>query len=79
VINGEVGGPRLRRTARPRALARFADALTSLGASARCFERCLRVARTVADLAAEEVVDSDHLDEAMAYRLSPVTVSEAGS
>ena len=35
-------------------------------------DRGLRVARTIADLAGAEVVDSDHVDEAVAYRPPPV-------
>ena len=38
------------------------------GWSARGIERLLRVARTIADLAEAEKVDSSHLDEAARYR-----------
>lgn len=64
----------LRRVARPRALAALGRAVEGLGMSARAFDRCLRVARTVADLAGQELVEVDHVEEAVAYRL-PVAVT----
>ncbi len=44
------------------------QAIDRLGLSARAYHRILKVARTVADLAGEERVDTPHLTEAIAYR-----------
>lgn len=43
-------------------------AMERLGLSARALHRILRVARTIADLAAEPVLDQAHLIEALGYR-----------
>ena len=71
VLNRDAPMTRVRATASPATLRRLARALAGLGLSARAFDRCLRVARTVADLAGSEVVDDDAVDEAVAYRLPP--------
>jgi magnesium chelatase family protein len=47
----------------------LADGLDVLGASARAHERCLRVARTIADLAESATITEEHVAEAMALRL----------
>lgn len=64
----------LRRSVASAALRALAVDLEHLGASARAFDRCLRVARTIADLAGDEIVDIEHVEEAVAYRLPSPSV-----
>lgn len=44
------------------------NAMTDLNFSARAYDRILKVARTIADLAEKEHIMSDHLLEALSYR-----------
>jgi magnesium chelatase family protein len=39
-----------------------------LGLSARSYHRILRVARTIADLAAESTIHAEHMSEALSFR-----------
>ena len=52
----------------PRDSALLERAVESLQLSARSLHRILRVARTIADLAGSEDIDTPHLTEAIGYR-----------
>jgi len=44
------------------------EATERLGLSARSWHRCLRVARTIADLSGDEQISAQQLAEAIGYR-----------
>jgi magnesium chelatase family protein len=69
VVNRDAPWDAVRDRVHPTALRLLADGLDVLGASARAHDRCLRVARTIADLAEAETVMEEHVAEAMALRL----------
>jgi magnesium chelatase family protein len=70
ILNARLHGRRLRAvTVLEEDARRLLDtALTKLSLSARGHDRVLRVARTIADLAASERVGSEHLAEALQFR-----------
>ena len=45
------------------------SAVSNLGLSARAHDKALRVARTIADLDTAETIESQHVSEAIQYRL----------
>jgi magnesium chelatase family protein len=68
--NAQAPGAHARRTARltskaERSLARAVDGLALSG---RGFDRVLKVARTIADLAGSDAIDQIHMGEALGYR-----------
>lgn len=52
----------------PAAKATLEMAMTELNFTARAYDRILKVARTIADMVAEEVIDQQHILEAIQYR-----------
>ncbi len=68
--NAQLPGPAARREARiaPPARELLAEAVDRHGLTGRGFDRTLKVARTIADLAGQERIAPDHVVEALAYR-----------
>jgi magnesium chelatase family protein len=68
--NAQLPGPLARREMRMTAEAEnvLADAVDLHSLTGRGFDRALKVARTIGDLAAAELVGPDHVVEALAYR-----------
>ena len=68
--NAEMSSRHIRRWCELDAHSRtlLAGAIERLGLSARAHDRVLKVARTIADLAGAERIDSAHLSEAVQYR-----------
>src|SRR5881398_2378080 len=69
-VNAHIPGREVRRVCRIDARGRrlLEAASDRLGLSARAYTRILRVARTIADLAAEDEITTSHLAEAIQYR-----------
>ncbi len=68
--NAVMGSTDLKRHAQPSGGARalLKEAVVRLGLSARSYDRILKVARTIADLAGADAVGEDHVAEAVGYR-----------
>ncbi len=69
IVNRDAPWGAVRGSTEDSAMSLLADGLDVLGASARAHDRCLRVARTIADLNGATMVDEEHVAEAMALRL----------
>ena len=74
-LNAHADGEVLDAVATPDAEGRklLTEAAEKLRLSARGYHRVLRLARTIADLEATEVVGARHIAEAAAYRRAPLT------
>jgi magnesium chelatase family protein len=65
----ELGLEGLAKQACAVALSLLDRSVDALGLSVRAYVKCLRVARTIADLACSDRIEADHMAEAIQYRL----------
>ena len=72
VVNGQLDARQVKRhcTLNTAQQAFMAAAIERLHLSARAFHRVLKVARTIADLAGADGIETAHLSEALGYRFS---------
>jgi len=70
-VNSRMTGPEAKKycTVCPESEKLLDMAVTKLGFSARAFDRMLKVARTIADLADEDAIRPVHVSEAIQYRM----------
>lgn len=70
VLNGDLEGDLFRKTCAPTDEGQelMREAFETLGLSARGHDRVLKVARTIADLEGSDVINEDHIAEAIMYR-----------
>ena len=68
--NGQMGPREIRRfcSVSPEVVRLLQTALDGLGLSARAYHRILKVARTIADLAGSDQIESSHVAEGIQYR-----------
>lgn len=68
--NAQMSARQIEQFARPdtAGTSRLEMAMKNLDLSARAYERILKVARTIADLAGEEQISATHIAEAVSYR-----------
>ncbi|HEY4261067.1 MAG TPA: YifB family Mg chelatase-like AAA ATPase [Schlesneria sp.] len=69
-LNGRMTPPQIRKYCKLETDAEslLKSAMEEMGLSARAHDKILRISRTIADLAASDNINSDHLSEAINYR-----------
>ena len=70
VVNGDMGPAEVQRYCQLKEAGKnlMQAAVRQMDLSARGYHRVLKLARTIADLAGEEEIDTPHLAEALQYR-----------
>lgn len=72
-VNGEMGPKEIKRHCHVDDAAEnlIKNAVTSHNLSVRGYHKLLKIARTIADLDNEEIIQANHVAEAIAYRIKP--------
>ena len=70
ITNSDIGAKHIGEfcVLSPEAKQILADAAASLELSARSYHRVTKIARTIADLAGEDIISENHILEALQYR-----------